>query len=123
MREVVALNPAPLVELAATWDSQVAARRQFSAVDPVADTLAICARQLREQVASAGATGQLVTPEQYAALPHVGVSPQAVRRWCRTGRLPGARQTEAGWLIPRDARRAPSLRGRVQPARGARGTR
>jgi fido (protein-threonine AMPylation protein) len=45
-----------------------------------------------------------------------GVSQQFVRRLCREGRIPGAQQTEDGWLIPEDTDK-PVRKERTQTTR------
>lgn len=100
---------APFRELLADIERQAADRRRLSASDPAADYLAFFARELRQRIEQAGARTAFLTPEEYAKLPHVSVSPQAVRTWCRNGKLPGAQHTEHGWRIPREARRTRDL--------------
>lgn len=90
---------------AESWGDEVSQRRRISRVDPVADAIEFCAQDLRERLARAQKASERLTPEQYAALPHVSVTPQAVRGWCRRGELVGTVMTERGWMIPRDAKR------------------
>lgn len=102
----LALIPAEVVRAAlADYGREVENRRRISATDPVADTMEYVVRDLAERVERAQATARLLTPEAYAALPHILVTPQSVRRWCRLGEVPGAVHTEHGWMIPAGAKR------------------
>lgn len=91
---------APLEQLASGWISEVKRRRQFTAVDPVADTLEYCAGELNERIRLASFAQAEVTVDQFAELHRV--LPATVRRWCRQNRL-GARLTPGGYVIPADA--------------------
>lgn len=104
------------------WKEEVKQRRRISSVDPVADAIEYCAADLCERIARAAKVSERLSPEEYAALPHVGVSAQAVRRWCRLGQLPGAIDTEKGWQIPREAKRVRALTP-AKPTRSRRASR
>ncbi|MGC9543610.1 helix-turn-helix domain-containing protein [Streptomyces sp. UG1] len=56
-------------------------------------------------------SGTVITASELAA--RLGCSTGLIRRWCRTGRIPGARRTRGGWLIPEDAQEGDD---RGQPA-------
>lgn len=111
---MISANPlATLVRTAIDdFRKEAAERRRITAVDPVADTLAHVASDLADRLKHAEAASEPLTAEQYGAQPHVHARPQTVRKWCRLGQLPGAMLTEAGWRIPREAKR-------VRPARRA----
>jgi len=67
--------------VATKWEVEAVRRRAFSKVDPVADTLEFCARDLRLSLDHAAL--EEVTTAEYARM-HKR-SPQAVRMWCRRG--------------------------------------
>ncbi len=119
MPSEVALIPSAIVRDALEdFAREVVQRREVSKVDPVADGMAYVVRDLTERVARAERSVQPLTPEQFAELPRIRVTPQAVTRWCRAGELPGAYRGERGWLIPRDAKRttARAPRRRIRQA-------
>lgn len=90
-------------------------RRRFTPDDPAATALEHVASDLLDRLKQAQTAAEGLTPEQYAALPHVGnPSAQLVRKWCRLKQLPGAVQTDAGWRIPRTAKRVRPERKRAQ---------
>lgn len=104
----LSLIPAAVVRGAlADYGREVESRRRISVVDPVADTMEYVVRDLSERLTRAEDATRLLTPEQYAALPHIRVAPQSVRRWCRDGEIPGAVHAEHGWMIPAGAKRQP----------------
>lgn len=90
----------PIEQLASAWAAEAKRRRQFTAVDPVADTLEYCASELNERIRLASFAQVEVTVEQFAELHHV--LPATVRRWCRQKRL-GARLTPSGYVIPAES--------------------
>lgn len=52
---------------------------------------------------------ELVTAEVASRV--IGISPQGVRKRCRLGAIPGARQVGGRWLIPQDVLPAPEADG------------
>lgn len=89
---------------------QAAARLAQAAPDPVADNMQKVAGELEARLAAARQRTRRLTPAEYGALPHVQVTAQTVRTWCRAGELPGARETPHGWEIPADAVRVPKAK-------------
>lgn len=87
-----------------TWVDEAKKRRRISDVDPIADTLEYCAGEIVSRVKEVQLNTPGLTPEQYARLPHVGVTPQTVRHWIRTRQLL-AIGTPKGYRISRDAKR------------------
>jgi hypothetical protein len=81
------------------WQGEAARRREFSAVDPVADTLDRCSQKLLEALDDDALTE--VTTRDFARLHRR--SEQAVRRWCRLG-LIVSRKDGAEYLIQRGTR-------------------
>lgn len=99
---MLAVIPSPLREIPDRWRALVRERRTLTAIDPAADALEKCARELEDAMTEAANAGRMLTPEEYAA-PR-GISPASVRKWCRAGEMPGATQNEAGkWQIPATA--------------------
>lgn len=88
-----------------TWREEAEARRKISRSDPIADTLDWCAGELAARLRAVSAETEYLTPEEYARLPHVNVTAQTVRTWCRTEQLP-ALPTAKGYRIPKHAVRA-----------------
>jgi len=96
--------PAAVLERAALWRRDAAARRQYSGVDPVADTLEACAAQIEADVARVDRETAYLTVEEYAA--HACVSVSTIRRLCARGELQGVVKSAADeWRIPRGAQR------------------
>lgn len=85
------------------WREKAADRRALTAVDPAADVLEHCVKDIDAAIAKLRAAAQLLTTLEYAQLHHV--TRQAVAKWCRRGEIAGAQWTEGGWRIPREARR------------------
>jgi hypothetical protein len=83
------------------WRQEAARRRARTATDPGADALESCATDLEADVDAIDQDTATLTAEEFA-LAH-GVTPQAVRRWCRLGYV-RAEQRPNGWAIPRDAK-------------------
>ena len=98
---------ADVVALLEKWGTRATTRREDHPVDAVADTYDRAAGELQLALAAAQARTRRLTPAEYAALPHVDVTPQTVRNWCRDGELPDARLTPHGWEIPAEAARVP----------------
>lgn len=86
--------------VAKSWERDVEKRRLVTAVDPVADTIAYCASEVKKLVEQLKDDTQLLTPAEFAGL-H-GASQQTVTTWIRMGKIP-ARKTGRGWKIPRSA--------------------
>ena len=103
-----------LIETASAWESDVAKRREITAVDPVADTRAYDARQLRELADRIAKSNEELNTADFAKLHKT--SPQTVVRWIHAKKIPG-RHTAQGWLIPSDA--TPPRR-RARPRRSSR---
>ncbi|MFA6165358.1 MAG: helix-turn-helix domain-containing protein [Gemmatimonadaceae bacterium] len=78
------------------WTTEAEHRRSYSKVDPVADTLEACARQLLHSLDDASM--QEVSTTEYARI-H-GRSVQTVRRWCALGQIT-ARRDGRDYLIRR----------------------
>lgn len=87
-----------------TWRHEAEERRRISKSDPVADTLEYCAGELAARLRAIVAETEYLTPEEYAKLPHIKVTPQTVRGWIRTGQL-AAKEGPKGYLIPKGAER------------------
>jgi hypothetical protein len=87
-----------------SWRQEAVKRREVSRLDPVADTLDYCAGELAARLRSIAEETQFWTPEEYARLPHVNVTPQTVRIWIRGGQL-SAQNGPKGYLIPKGAER------------------
>lgn len=92
--------------LAESWIQESERRHKVSAVDPVADALTYAAAELLERLRLLKTSGAEMSVEDFAAAHHVEGA--TVRRWCRTGRIIGARLTPNGYKIPADAK--PPLR-------------
>jgi excisionase family DNA binding protein len=82
------------------WEAMVSQQRRLTTVNPPADAVEYCAKDLRALVEQLRANTEELTPEQYAKL-H-GVSAETVRAWIRKQRL-AARDTGRGYLIRKDA--------------------
>jgi hypothetical protein len=108
---------ADLVAFPGVLRAKAAARREDAATDPVADNMERTAERLDELLERARARTRRLTPAEYGALPHVDVTAQTVRTWCRDGELPDARLTPHGWEIPADAVRARAVPKPVKPRR------
>lgn len=87
-----------------TWETEVAKRRQITKTDPVADAIEYCAGEIVSRVKEVQLNTPGLTPEQYAKLPHVGVTAQTVRHWIRTRQLL-AMETPKGYRISPEAKR------------------
>jgi hypothetical protein len=87
-----------------TWKLEAEKRRHISKADPVADTLEYCAGEIASRVKAVQFSDRGLTVEQYAKLPHVGVTAQTVRHWIRTRQLL-AIETPKGYRIAADAKR------------------
>ena len=87
-----------------TWVDEAKKRRRISDVDPIADTLEYCAGEIVSRVKEVQLNTPGLTPEQYAKLPHVGVTAQTVRHWIRTRQLL-AMETPKGYRISPEAKR------------------
>lgn len=107
--------PIELLQAAEDWEREAQSQRRMSPTNPVADTLAYCAADLRERAKQADAARRTCATAEYART-H-GVAPATVRKWCARGELPGATRTVGGdWCIPFTAtRHVPS---RQRAARG-----
>jgi excisionase family DNA binding protein len=92
---------------AAQWERMVAEQRAVTTVNPPADAVEYCAKDLRVLVQRIRENTEELTPEQYAR--QQGVSAETVRAWIRRGRL-AFRTAGRGYLIPRDAKPAPAAR-------------
>lgn len=86
-----------------TWRDEAEKRRRISKADPIADTLDYCAGEIASRIKAVQVDNRL-TVEQYAKLPHVGVTAQTVRTWIRTGQLQAV-DTARGYRIAADAKR------------------
>lgn len=95
--------------VARDWRKEAERRRSISKADPVADTLEYCAGEVVARVRSVGDADNLLTVEQYAAQPDVGVTAQTVRKWIRLGQL-AAIETPKGYRVRKDAKRVVNLR-------------
>lgn len=82
------------------WETMVSQQRALTTVNPPADAVEYCAKDLRALVAKLRTNTEELTPEQFAALQ--GVSAETVRAWIRKKRL-AARDTGRGYLIAKDA--------------------
>lgn len=69
--------------IAGTWHDEAKRRRSRSTVDPVADTLETCARELLGALTNAEL--EEVSTAEYARA--IGKSVQTVRRWCALGQI------------------------------------
>lgn len=87
-----------------TWKAEAEKRRALSKLDPIPDALEYCAGEIMTHVRAAQYGDRGLTVDQYAKLPHVGVTPQTVRHWIRTRQLL-ATQTPKGYRISADAKR------------------
>ena len=87
-----------------TWREEAHKRRGISSTDPVADTLEYCAGELTARLRTITQETEYLSPEEYARLPHVDVTPQTVRHWIRTNQLP-AEHGPKGYRIPKSAQR------------------
>lgn len=97
---------AELESLANSWVEEAGRRHKVSAVDPVADALTYTAAELLERLRLLKTSGAELNVEDFAHAHNVEGA--TVRRWCRTGRIIGARLTPNGYKIPADAK--PPLR-------------
>ena len=88
------------------WRTLIATLRDVSPTNAEANGIQRALRDLEEAIAKDLRAHERLSPAQYAQLPHVRVSVQTVREWCRRGELPGAVLTDGGWEIPREATRA-----------------
>lgn len=86
-----------------TWMQEADKRQRIWKDDPVASTLEYCAGELKSRLKAVHEDNRL-TVEQFAKLPSVGVTPQTVRHWIRTGQLQ-AIDTPKGYKIAADAKR------------------
>ncbi len=77
-------------------------RRLLWADDPVAAALDAAAERIERVIEEIRNPLKLVPPEEWIALRGLAVTPQSVRQWCRTGKLP-ARPGARGWEIPASA--------------------
>lgn len=100
---------AQIRSLAERWQNEVARRRAITRVDPVADAIAYCARDLEESLRQVEESTAMLTPGEFAQL-HRTTS-QTVTAWCRSGKISGAIPNGRSWLIPRSAA-APRMRQR-----------
>jgi DNA-directed RNA polymerase specialized sigma24 family protein len=95
--------PAELLRAADEWESEAKNQRRVSAINPIADTLAYCAADLRERAAQVEA-GRLSLSTVEFADAH-GVAPGTVRKWIARGELNAERGADGDWHIPRSATR------------------
>jgi hypothetical protein len=101
---MIAVIPAPVLELPERWAKRIADRRTVPTVDPVADSFELAMRELNEAIDQSRDAARLVSTSEYAAL-H-GVRPSTVRKWCARGQLAGAQKNGAmDWMIPAGATR------------------
>lgn len=93
---------------ATAWREEVQLRRDRSAVDPVADAMESCARDLEATIRKLELACDRLTTEQYATL-H-GTTPQTVTRWIRNGELDAEKTATGDYLIARLATRHARIR-------------
>lgn len=86
----------PLQTLRDRWRSDAASRKERFPADQIANVLELAAAELDEVIV--GLSTQPLSPGQYAV--KAGVSPQAVTKWCREGRLEAYRDECGRWWIP-----------------------
>ena len=92
-----------------TWKEETDRRREITAVDPVADTLEHCAKEMEELLKSLEEGSEWLTPEEYAlTVKPRPVSAQTVRNWIHRGELK-ATDSPSGFAIHRSARRVRKL--------------
>jgi hypothetical protein len=84
---------------ASAWEGDVAARRKITAHDPVADTRAYDARELRHLATKLEEATAELTARDFASLHKT--TPQTVISWIHAKKIP-ARKTANGWRIPGD---------------------
>lgn len=95
--------PIELLRAADGWEREASDRRRISPVDPVADTLAFCAADLRERAKQAEAARTTLTTSEFARLNDV--SSGSVRKWIARGELQAERGIDNDWRIPVTAKR------------------
>ncbi len=81
--------------LADSWLTEANKRHKIWEADPIANALALCASELRDELKNVTE----VDTATYAARHHT--TPQTVRRWCRQARI-NARMVGGDYLIPAD---------------------
>lgn len=96
-----------LAALATQWRATATERRTLTAVDPGADTLEHCARQLEGEIESVRRSPRAMRVADFAAIVSMETGRQVpvttVRRWIRQGMVPATR-VGRDYLIPADAR-------------------
>lgn len=90
-----------VLALASEWDSEARRLRETPGTDATAQTLDWCAATLRERVTIAVAGERSLTPSEYATLKQV--TPQAVTKWIRSGKVEAYRDERGRWHIPSHA--------------------
>ena len=86
----------PLHDLRDRWRSDAETRKARFPADQIANVLELAAAELDEVIV--GLSTQPLSPAEYAV--KAGVSPQAVTKWCRQGRLEAYRDECGRWWIP-----------------------
>lgn len=84
-----------------SWMSDAQTRRIVSLHDPIADTLAYCAKDLEERLKIVEASVKTYTTRQFAHLK--GVRDGTVRKWIENGELEATKNASGDWEIPRTA--------------------
>lgn len=95
--------PSELLRAADEWESEAEDQRRISVTNPIADTLAYCAADLRERAKQVEAGRMAFSTVEYAEL-H-GIAPGTVRKWIARGELEATRGADGDWHIPRSAQR------------------
>ena len=103
-----------ILETASAWERDVEQRRRITHVDPVADTRAFDAQELRTLADKLKDATMELTTDQFASLHKT--SRQTVIRWIHRQKI-SARRTAQGWLIPGDTIPPRWKKGRRQARR------
>src|SRR4051812_45954362 len=104
-----------MIALVDAWVAEAGHRRRVSAVDPAANAMEFCARELRKEIERVDRETAYLTVSDFAKTKCVSES--TVRRLCAGGELEGAlKGFDGDWRIPRNARRRPSQLHRLSPS-------